>query len=652
MNAADMFVGLVAGSGGKEGKLWDMREDVPEKVDGFRQVFARAVEEVRGNDRPPRPDSPSRAAPAKRQVGSESSTARSETASRPERKPAEETLETARKLLRAIIHRLEKDKEKLAEELPDEQLIAMLMNLIALLLAGDEDESLEFLKELGWLQEGETVIDLKVSVEGIADEGIAVGETEELLAALQQWLEEAEAEKAGQLKLLIRLSEDEAVSIPLDRFNPEAEGEAQIVLNLTADAEEAPVCLVVNASCAEQAEVVALDAEVPQDAKLLLSLAGSQEELLEEGAPDEKSKVFGLEVLKALRQQTAEGSAKSRPSLMVPLEMQGRGEANVQSLSPEVRDFLMALLQKATEGNVARGGPEVSTANPMLMATDEYLQVLDYLTFLQGLAGKAQGRTLGERLALLTGVDGEEGFSLSTLLLKGTQPGDRLVEKLLEDMRGDDATKRWRSEVFEARAARLSNGSRAARNLNNTSEQIPFLPRTATESFSLSDVVNRAAEAMPKPSQVAPQDVVNQVVQRISYTFFNGNGGEVRVFLRPEHLGELQVKVRLEHEVMVAKFVAQSDEVKAIIENNLGQLKDALDQQGIKVAKMEVSLGNNFEEQTAGDLDQEASEQANRAQLPGETAAAYEEGLFDGAEAYYGNTEVYTTSISQVNYFA
>ncbi|MFH1538147.1 MAG: hypothetical protein ABIH66_04255, partial [bacterium] len=347
MNAADLFVGLVAGSGGKEGKLWDVREGAPEKADGFRQVFARVVKEVRGNDRPPRPDGPpERAAPAeaKRQDGSESSTARLETASRPERKPAEETLNTARKLLRAIIQKLEKEKEKLAEELPDEQLIAMLMNLIALLLAGDEGESLEFLEELGWLPDGMaaggTVIDLKVSVEGIADEGIAVGETEELLAALQQWLEKAgeDPDNAGQLKLLIRLSEDEAISIPLDRLNPDGEGKAQLVLNLTADAEAEPICLVVNASCVEQAEVVALDAEVPKDAELFLSLAGSQEELLgEEGALDD-------------RQQIGESHAKSRQSIIVPLEMQGKGEANVQNLSPEVRDFLMALMQKATQG--------------------------------------------------------------------------------------------------------------------------------------------------------------------------------------------------------------------------------------------------------------------------------------------------------------
>ena len=48
---------------------------------------------------------------------------------------------------------------------------------------------------------------------------------------------------------------------------------------------------------------------------------------------------------------------------------------------------------------------------------------------------------------------------------------------------------------------------------------------------------------------------------------------------------------------MVAKFVAQSNEVKAIIESNLGQLKDALAQAGIKVGRFEVSVNTGAQHQ-------------------------------------------------------
>jgi len=50
------------------------------------------------------------------------------------------------------------------------------------------------------------------------------------------------------------------------------------------------------------------------------------------------------------------------------------------------------------------------------------------------------------------------------------------------------------------------------------------------------------------------------------------------------------MRIRIENDVVVAKFTAHSQEVKAIIENNLGQLKNALEEQGVKVGKFEVNV--------------------------------------------------------------
>lgn len=682
-----MFFGLMVEAGGMDAKLRDVRENKngAGEADGFRQVFAKAVDEARGGERqaversekPERADSKTKRpeapkaekaerseAKAAEQSGSESSTARGDEAGRTEREPAEskDELQVASKLLREIVHRLEQEKGKAASEAQsEEELIAMMMNLIALLLSGAQEDRHAFLEKLGLASPGEQVVDLKF-----------MG-AEELLDALREMLEAAGIDtEAAQdnLKLLVRVGENEAVAIPL-KLSVEQTGEAEegtdgrIVLNLMADAAGEKLSLVIDAECAAQAELTTLDAEVPGDADLLLALAAApQEELLGQGeAASEAMSVSELLESLAMQESPTPRETKSRPqSVTVALQVQGEaGDAGVRSLRPEVRDFLQALLNRVSDAQAPGTANEgVATANAEFLASDEYLKVLEWLSFLQNAAAKPQGKAFGEKLAgLLDGNLGGQPMTLSDLLLMhGGQPGARLVESLLEDTVGEDAARKWRTEPEAAKTVRFDEAPRYAARNSTGSEQIPFLPRTSTESFSLSETVYRAVEQTPVRPHVAPQDVMNQIVQRLSYTFMNGNEGEIRVFLRPESLGDLQVKVRLEHEVMVAKFVAQSQEVKAIIENNLGQLRDALEQQGIKIGKMVVTTDGGFNNQSSGDQGQDtpggpASWYSDSALQP-ETVAAYENSLYGGdeLEVGYSRSRVFTTSASQVSYFA
>jgi flagellar hook-length control protein FliK len=55
---------------------------------------------------------------------------------------------------------------------------------------------------------------------------------------------------------------------------------------------------------------------------------------------------------------------------------------------------------------------------------------------------------------------------------------------------------------------------------------------------------------------------------------------------------------------MVAKFTAESQQVKEIIESNLAQLKDALESQGLNVKGFSVSVGDD-------DARRQAFERAN-----------------------------------------
>ena len=61
--------------------------------------------------------------------------------------------------------------------------------------------------------------------------------------------------------------------------------------------------------------------------------------------------------------------------------------------------------------------------------------------------------------------------------------------------------------------------------------------------------------------------------------------------LRPGNLGDLDLKVSIEHGVVTAKFVTHSLEVKALIESALPELRQSLQEQGVSVDQLTVSVG-------------------------------------------------------------
>ena len=76
-----------------------------------------------------------------------------------------------------------------------------------------------------------------------------------------------------------------------------------------------------------------------------------------------------------------------------------------------------------------------------------------------------------------------------------------------------------------------------------------------------------------------------------------GNHSEMEMNLKPEHLGKLQLKVTIENQVVTASFVAESQQVKEIIETNLGQLRDHLRESGLKVDQLAVYVGTDANQQ-------------------------------------------------------
>jgi flagellar hook-length control protein FliK len=91
-------------------------------------------------------------------------------------------------------------------------------------------------------------------------------------------------------------------------------------------------------------------------------------------------------------------------------------------------------------------------------------------------------------------------------------------------------------------------------------------------------------------NHVNKDDLFAQIVEKAKVVVNNGNS-EMEISLKPEHLGKLQLKISVVDQTVTAKFVAESQQVKEVIETHLNQLRRNLQDNGVQVDQLMVSVG-------------------------------------------------------------
>lgn len=146
-----------------------------------------------------------------------------------------------------------------------------------------------------------------------------------------------------------------------------------------------------------------------------------------------------------------------------------------------------------------------------------------------------------------------------------------------------------------------------------------------------------APQAMPQTDYEVPKQIVDQarLIQR-------GQDTEMVIHLKPEHLGDLTLRVSVGTDGAVnASFHSNNAEVRTIIENTLVQLRQELNNQGLKVDNVGVYAGL-----ADGGLPQDQGQQqafqqgSQQHRSTRESAAAFEDGqeLAAALAAQEGNT--------------
>ncbi|MCT4606722.1 MAG: flagellar hook-length control protein FliK [Marinisporobacter sp.] len=94
------------------------------------------------------------------------------------------------------------------------------------------------------------------------------------------------------------------------------------------------------------------------------------------------------------------------------------------------------------------------------------------------------------------------------------------------------------------------------------------------------------------------QNILEQVVEK-AQVIMDEKGSEMTLRLKPNHLGNLSMKIAVERGIVVANIVAENQAVKEVLESNFNALRDALNEKGFGISELNVSVGqdSDFQQQ-------------------------------------------------------
>lgn len=105
-----------------------------------------------------------------------------------------------------------------------------------------------------------------------------------------------------------------------------------------------------------------------------------------------------------------------------------------------------------------------------------------------------------------------------------------------------------------------------------------------------SKYVQKNVGIMSEMRTSSKEDLFKQIIEN-SMAFNNQDSSEIRIHLKPDSLGKLTISLIMEEGKMTARFVAENQAVKETIESNFSELRDALNQKGLNIQNLSVSVG-------------------------------------------------------------
>lgn len=154
---------------------------------------------------------------------------------------------------------------------------------------------------------------------------------------------------------------------------------------------------------------------------------------------------------------------------------------------------------------------------------------------------------------------------------------------------------------------------------NDTTEKSIFTEHTfqqTVQTIRTDNITAAPTTAVPQNVVFNTLDVIRQVSE-FTRVMYQGDTTSMELQLNPENLGKIYVQVTAKEGVVTAHLAVQNEIVKEALENQTIQLRENMNQQGIKVEAVEVTIASheferNLEQNQQGSAQDEQREQASK----------------------------------------
>ena len=154
---------------------------------------------------------------------------------------------------------------------------------------------------------------------------------------------------------------------------------------------------------------------------------------------------------------------------------------------------------------------------------------------------------------------------------------------------------------------------------NDTTEKSIFTEHTfqqTVQTIRTDNITAAPTTAVPHNVVFNTLDVIRQVSE-FTRVMYQGDTTSMEMQLNPENLGKIYVQVTAKEGVVTAHLAVQNEIVKEALENQTIQLRENMNQQGIKVEAVEVTIASheferNLEQNQQGRAQDEQREQASK----------------------------------------
>lgn len=154
---------------------------------------------------------------------------------------------------------------------------------------------------------------------------------------------------------------------------------------------------------------------------------------------------------------------------------------------------------------------------------------------------------------------------------------------------------------------------------NDTTEKSIFTEHTfqqTVQTIRTDNITAAPTTAVPQNVVFNTLDVIRQVSE-FTRVMYQGDTTSMEMQLNPENLGKIYVQVTAKEGVVTAHLAVQNEIVKEALENQTIQLRENMNQQGIKVEAVEVTIASheferNLEQNQQGNAQDEQREQASK----------------------------------------